>query len=368
MEYLSKERYNELAAELKHLIVDIPLGGETTLGFNLTVFVGARFGLFCYATRNDSDGYADFDWFSTESKYDESLFYPETFEGFNEDMLTATDLKVNAESMEIMVAGSTTLTLTATFRDGHTENVAAKASYATDAMGVVEIKGGQIRGLCDGTANITATYIDPMGTPHTATFSVRSTFFPFGKEYINTSLFSQGTYTESTRTFKPGQWGQMGWEYTNGADFSPYKFLVIKLAKVQNCDAHLNIFTAASIWSDCCESPSFGSKKQIVINLTTAKYTSGDKKGKPLDTKNIRIVDFWANGNGTIVVDDMYLTNNDDYSPETHNAVTDLTANKRIAVYSLSGLRLRSSADPATLTTLPAGLYIIDGKKVMIKH
>ena len=26
------------------------LGGETTLGFNLTVFVGARFGLFCYNT------------------------------------------------------------------------------------------------------------------------------------------------------------------------------------------------------------------------------------------------------------------------------------------------------------------------------
>ena len=27
-----------------------PIGGETTLGFSLTVFVGARFGIFCYAT------------------------------------------------------------------------------------------------------------------------------------------------------------------------------------------------------------------------------------------------------------------------------------------------------------------------------
>ena len=40
-------------------------GGETQQTFNLTVFVGSRFGLFCYATKQ-AGGYADFDWFSTE--------------------------------------------------------------------------------------------------------------------------------------------------------------------------------------------------------------------------------------------------------------------------------------------------------------
>ena len=40
-------------------------GGETQQSFNLTVFVGSRFGLFCYATKQVG-GYADFDWFSTE--------------------------------------------------------------------------------------------------------------------------------------------------------------------------------------------------------------------------------------------------------------------------------------------------------------
>lgn len=40
-------------------------GGETQQTFNLTVFVGSRFGLFCYATKQQG-GYADFDWFSTE--------------------------------------------------------------------------------------------------------------------------------------------------------------------------------------------------------------------------------------------------------------------------------------------------------------
>ena len=37
-------------------------GGETQQSFNLSVFVGSRFGIFCYAT-NRSGGYADFDWF-----------------------------------------------------------------------------------------------------------------------------------------------------------------------------------------------------------------------------------------------------------------------------------------------------------------
>jgi hypothetical protein len=40
------------------------------MGFNLSVFVGARFGLFCYATSALGGGSADFDWFSTEEDFD----------------------------------------------------------------------------------------------------------------------------------------------------------------------------------------------------------------------------------------------------------------------------------------------------------
>ena len=47
-----------------------PFGGETHQTFNLTVFVGSRFGLFCYATKQ-LGGYADFDWFSTEENFNE---------------------------------------------------------------------------------------------------------------------------------------------------------------------------------------------------------------------------------------------------------------------------------------------------------
>ena len=42
-----------------------PFGSETQQSFNLSVFVGSRFGIFCYATKH-LGGYADFDWISTE--------------------------------------------------------------------------------------------------------------------------------------------------------------------------------------------------------------------------------------------------------------------------------------------------------------
>ena len=160
--------------------------------------------------------------------------------------------------------------------------------------------------------------------------------------------------------------GQMGWGYSDGADMSAYKYLVIKLKQAQNCDAHLNIFTENSIWTDGFESDGFGTKKQIVINLSTAKT----KNGAVLNTKNIHIVAFWANGNGSIVVDDMYLTNNSDYSPEQTSGIIQpsvVTCSSQ-NVYTLSGtLVRRADTTSLSLDGLPAGIYIVNGKKLVIK-
>ena len=346
------------------------LGGTTTQSFNLSVFVGARFGLFCYATKEDSEGYADFDWFSTEPTYEESTFYPADFEGFSVNMLTAETMVAEKENIEVMIGNNASLQLNVTYRDGHTENVAAKAKYAIEGTEVIDIQNGLIKGKKEGVAQVTATYTDPMGNELSTQFAVRSTFFPFGSEYINTSLFAQGTYDEATHTFHPGQWGQMGWTYPNGADMSGYKYLVIKLAKKQNCDAHLNIFPQNSIWGDCYATAAFGSKTQIVTNLKTAKLTSGDHQGQALNTKDIHIVSFWTNGSGDLVVDDIYLTNNEDYSPETPSAITETDALPAaiVNVYSLSGVLLRSHVNNSdALSGLPAGIYIVGGQKRAVK-
>ena len=343
-----------------------PIGGQTTLGFNLTVFVGARFGLFCYATDEATPGSADFDWFSTEDVFDESMFFPEDFIGYSEDMLTVTSLDI-PESIEVMPGNNMPLQLTATYRDGHTENVAAQARYTFNDA-VVQIKGGQVSGLTEGTIPVTAVYTDPMGNQMTASFEIRSTFFPFGAEYINTSIFSEGTYNESTHAFHPGQWGQMGWIYPNGADMSGYKYLVVNLKRTQNCDAHVNLFPTTNIWGDCYSSPGFGSKKQLVINLQTATYTSGNNSGKPIDASNIHIVSLWSNGTGYIYVDDIFLTNNDDYTPPTDIQAVNDEAAAYVNVFTLSGQCVRNHvAAGRALEGLPAGLYLVDGRKVLVR-
>lgn len=339
-----------------------PLGSQTTLGYNLSVFVGARFGLFCYNTQTGSEGYADFDWFSTESDFDETDYYPASFEGYSADMLTVDKIEQDCDEMEVLVGSSKPIQLIATYRDGHTEDIAAKAKLSSNSDNIAVLQGGQVRGAGDGNATISYTYTDPMGNILTGSFRVRSTFFLFGKESISTSLFSVGTYTEETRTFKTGQYGQMGWEYSNGTDMSGYKYLVLKL-KQTSSGAHLNLFNG-NIWSNCYATADFGSRKQVVVDLSTAKYTSGDKKGEALDTKNIHTVSFWANS-ATIVVDDMYLTNNSDYTREETTSVADITTDivTPAAVWSVSGVRQSS---------VRQGLNIIrtaDGKikKVFLK-
>ncbi|MBR5394158.1 MAG: family 43 glycosylhydrolase [Bacteroidaceae bacterium] len=346
------------------------LGDQTTLKYSLTVFVGARFGLFCYNTKDGSNGYADFDWFSTEDKYDESRFFPDTFEGYNADMLTAEKIELDAEEVEVMVGNSKPIKLTATFADGHTEDVATKASYLMDREGIVTFMNGIARGLGEGFTDVTVIYTDPLGNELRSAFKVSSAFFPFGAEFINTSLFSEGTYNERSRIFKPGQYGQMGWEYPSGADMSGYKYLVLNLKKTAS-GAHINVFTSNSIWGDCCATPDFGSKKQIVLDLRTATYTSGERTGEPLDTKNVRIISFWSN-KVSIVVDDMYLTNNEDYTREKGTGIEEIQnsefriQNEADAIYDLSGRRVNSQSSIHN-AQLPKGIYIVNGKKVAIK-
>ena len=339
-------------------------GSQTTLKYNLSVFVGARFGLFCYNTANGSNGYADFDWFSTENSFDEESFYPSDFNAFSPEMLTAEKIEMAAEEMEVMVGNNKPMKLIATFADGHTEDVSAKAEYTAEYDGIVVMQGGMVRGLGEGSTNVTATYTDPLGNELQTTINVRSSFFPLAAEYINTSLFSTGSFSYNANgyyIFKTGQYGQIGWEYANGADMSGYKYLVIKLRSASS-GAHLNIFTTPSIWGDCYGTANFGNKKQVVVNLQTATYTSGDKTGQPLETENVRIVSFWAD-NTRILVEDMYLTNNDDYTRETPDAIEGIEeeiSREPDAIYDLSGRKITNG-------NLPRGIYIIGNKKVAVK-
>lgn len=311
-------------------------------------------------------GKACMDWYAEYYDVD----YPQAdYVEYGEDLLKVEKVEVPKEEIEMMIGNSCSPQLIATYHYGHTGNISSQAVYEVNSD-AIDIKDGLIFGRKEGIANVKASYTDPLDNTQETSFTVRSTFFPFSAQYINTDLFAQGKYYEKTHTFAPGQWGQMGWEYKDGADMSGYKYLVIKL-KTTSSSSHLNIFTEGSIWTPCCSTPDFGSKTLIVLNLQTAKYTSdGNKKGQALDTKNIRIVSFWGNGNQNIMVNDMYLTNNSDYSREetTGIAVVKSEDQQVVDVWSMTGQPVRKAVniDQATQGLAP-GFYIVGKKKVLVK-
>ncbi len=283
---------------------------------------------------------------------------------------TAVSLALTNSAEVLKVGDSFSPLLKATFQDGHSSDVTSKVILSSQTPQVVEVNNSMLKAVGYGIANITATYVDDRQNTVTTEFIVETTFFPFGVDDINAKLSGEGIYNASSRAMKPAADGQIGWEYATPADMSAYKYLVVKLRQAQTCEAHLNIYTTNSIEGDCYSSETFGSDTQIVIKLKECCYTAGSKQGQPLDTKNVCIVSFWGNGNGLIWLSDVYLTNNDDYSKQDITAVLELTLTRPqpvVDVYTLSGQLVRKATDRRQATQgLPAGIYIIGGKKIRV--
>ena len=98
-------------------------------------------------------------------------------------------------------------------------------------------------------------------------------------------------------------------------------------------------------------------------------------KGKDLNRKTVRMVTFTgALANKTLALSEMFLSNDPKYdttgiievqnSPD--NAQRSALNAQRSTVHTLSGQLVRSGAPRATaLQGLPAGIYIVDGHKVV---
>ena len=273
------------------------------------------------------------------------------------DFYTLQSISATTNDIEMEEGTKLLISLKANYADGHTQEISDQATFVIDNPAIVSIDKGYIKGLTAGVTKMTATY-SKNGKQYQAIFNITVNareFFSFKKEDIREFFGETGTYNESTRTFHPAQWGQMGWQYTDGVDMSAYKYLVVKLKVAQNCSAHLNIFPQNSIWGSNYQSEDFGNKTTIIIKMSDV--------AAQIDTKNIHIISFWTNGTGDVVVDDIYLTNNDDYS-KTTGITTIQREIENDVVYNLQGVKVGTRNQ---LKSLPHGIYIIGGKKVVVR-
>ena len=357
------------------------LGSETSMGFNLTVFVGARFGLFCYATK-EKGGVADFDWFTTQDAFSEEDTCPADFAVQTADKHTVTKITASKSStasiqptiIETMVGGWRMPIITATYADNHKADVTAYTDMVAETPGIVEFYGGQIYGVSEGTTKVNTTYYDDMGNKVEGSFTAKSTFFPFEPQFVNNHVVGEGTYRQNSTSyvFKFGaNNNQMGWVYDTFVDMSGYRFLVINLTSKQTADAHVNFYVTTNTKGSCYSSPKFGNDTQIVIDLQDAKYTSTTNKGKALDTKKVRMVTFTgAIENKLLSIKEMFLSNDSQY--EAITGIVDVSARQsqgdKVCVYSLSGHVVRNGVSRQEATQgLPTGIYLVDGRKVIVR-
>jgi hypothetical protein len=298
------------------------------------------------------DWYADYyqvDWAHADSEPGS-----ETYE-------TAVSLATKSNDVVVKIGATVAPEFTATFQDEHTDNVTPKVVLTSNDPNVITVNGPTLTAVGYGVAEVTASYTDLRGNEVTTVLNVKSDYFPLSAQYVNASLSGEGKYNESTHAMRPASNGQIGWEYPNGADFSAFKYLVVKLKQKQGCNAHVNIYTVNDLSGNCFSSEKFGTNTQLVINLQDALYTSGAKQGQKLNTKDVHIVSFWGNGSGILWLDQIYLTNNDDYSPQDAAAIQDLksTMTNDGHMYDLQGRTVNGK--------LVKGLYIMNGKKIFIK-
>lgn len=296
-------------------------------------------------------------------------WYKEWYEkqGDPSDSNCATALEAGSDEKEVMIGSQSKIELIATFKDGHTEDVAAQADYSVKGDdSCVSIVCGLITGLKQGKATVTATYTDAWGNVLTDDFDVNTTYFPWGEEYVKTDIWEQGTYDEETRTFHTGQWGQEGWVYDNGVDMSGYKYLVVLLDKPTSIYSNIHLYPQNSIWGKGYSQDFVYGETQLVVPLQTITYNSGSAEdGQPFDFKHVHIVSLWSNGEGEIDVNDIYLTNNDDFTPTgisrsvTGGGCTDGP------VYNLQGIEVAHDSEEAA--HLPKGIYIRNGKKFIVR-
>jgi len=326
--------------------------GSLNMQYSLSVFVGNRFGIFNYATMA-TGGYVDVDWFSTEKDFTENKFFDNSFTGYSEAALTLSELKTDTTNITLLTGSNKSFTITAVYEDGHTEDVTLSATYTNSNPNVLTIKNGLLIANANGDATVTVTYHGGMGDPKSITLNVHSTYFPLTNDLFNPSIYGTGTFDEATGTLVTGQYGFGGWSYSNGLDLSGYKYLVAKLGNATSSGASFRAFDENNYWSNPTQID-FGSTTQAVINLSNSLKSGTTSK---FDPSHVYIIGIWSAGGSPIVINDVYVTNNDDYSkPSLTDPIISASSNPS-AGGTVDGGGIYSNGSQCTLTATPATGY-----------
>jgi hypothetical protein len=264
-----------------------------------------------------------------------------------------------------MNGSETSLVINAVYKDGHKEDITTAATIRSSDNSVVEVNRGRLISKKDGNAVLTADYKGALGGSKNITISVNSTTFPLTAALFNPSIWETGSFDESTHQVITGQYGFAGWYYSNGVNLSDYKYLVAKLSKV--CGGlSLRLYDQNNYWTTpVMYDVNTSNMNQVVVPLDKM-YNSNSEK---VDSSHLYYIGYWTYGGTPFVIDDMYLTNNDDYS-KMASGLQDVAISDDdtiVDVFTIEGRKVRSNVSKKEATRgLSPGFYIVGNKKVYV--
>ena len=157
------------------------------------------------------------------------------------------------------------------------------------------------------------------------------------------------SFNEKTRTITYTGAGLNTWTYPHFADWSSYKYLVVKLKELQTIDAEVWLYGTTK---NVSYRDTINDRTTVVIDLHNLKYGS-----KVMDPSQVYKMAFRSPKAGKIVIDDVFLSNDSQYDP---TGISSLTSESSLNAdyYDLNGRRVNEKA-------LKHGIYIRQGKKVV---
>ena len=179
------------------------------------------------------------------------------------------------------------------------------------------------------------------------TLGVQPPFFLF-HNYIFVGS-KNASFDEKTRTITYTGAGLTTWTYPHIADWSGYKYLVVKLKEAQTIDAEVWLYDKSK---NVTYRDAIGDRTTVIIDLQDLKYNN-----KVMDPSQVYKMAFRTQKAGKIVIDDVFLSNESEYDPTGIRTVV-LDNNNDAPIYDLKGHRVNNNA-------LKPGIYIHKGKKVI---
>ena len=157
------------------------------------------------------------------------------------------------------------------------------------------------------------------------------------------------SFNEKTRTITYTGAGLNTWTYPHFADWSSYKYLVVKLKEPQTIDAEVWLYGTTK---NVSYRDTINDRTTVVIDLHNLKYGS-----KVMDPSQVYKMAFRSPKAGKIVIDDVFLSNDSQYDPTSISSLTS-ESSLNADYYDLNGRRVNEKA-------LKHGIYIRQGKKVV---